>query len=174
MSTEVSQLSPNGEQQLGINPGSSDVEQKMGINPCPLSSPTTPNRGQQLGINPGSLDRGQQMGINPCPYTIGTTNGNQPMSTKFILLGVCSHKIVSKRWDKTYKTYWCWTHTITKGCGHNMVDNKWESTHVYWAHLIKKVVKTAYNGWEVVPSLLGSCFHNSKFEATKRQTTNGH
>ena len=110
----------------------------MGINPCPLSSPTTPNRGQQLGINPGSLDGRQQMGINLCPYTIGTTNENQPMSTKFILLGVCSHKTVSKRWDKTYKTYWCWTHTIIKGCGHNMVDNKWESTHVYQAHLIKR------------------------------------
>ena len=91
MSTELSQLGPNGEQQLGINLGSLDGGQKMGINPCPLSSPTT-NRGQQLGINPGSLDGGQQMGINPCPYTMGTTNGNQPMSTKFILLGVCSHK----------------------------------------------------------------------------------
>ena len=43
----------------------------MGINPCPLSSPTTPNGGQQLGINSGSPDGGQQMGINPCPYTMG-------------------------------------------------------------------------------------------------------
>ena len=71
MSTELSQLGLDGEQQLGINLGSSEGGQQMGINPCSLSSPTTPNRGQQLGINPGSPDGGQQMGINPCPYTIG-------------------------------------------------------------------------------------------------------
>ena len=89
--------------------------------------------------------QGQQMGINPCPYTNmgnkwaitrvhaqkGTTNGNQPMSTKLISSRVCSHKTVGKRWNKTYKTYWCWTHTVTKGRSHNMIDNKWESTHVY-------------------------------------------
>ena len=70
MSTELSQLGPDGEKQLGINPGSSDGGQQMEINPCPLSSPTIPNGGQQLGINPGSLDGGQQMGINPCLYTM--------------------------------------------------------------------------------------------------------
>jgi hypothetical protein len=70
MSTEFSQLGLDGEQQLGINPGSSDRGQQMGINPCPLSSPITPNGGQQPGINPGSPDGGQQMGINPCPYTM--------------------------------------------------------------------------------------------------------
>ena len=69
MSIKFSQLSLDGEQQLDINPGSSEGGQQMGINPCPLSSPTTSNRGQQLGINPGSPDGGQQMGINPCPYT---------------------------------------------------------------------------------------------------------
>jgi hypothetical protein len=145
MSTELSQLGLDGEQQLGINPGSSEMEQQMGINSCPLSSLTAPNRGQQLGINPGSLDGGQQMGINLCPYTMEdnkwesthvhtqwrTTNGNQPTSTKLILLGICSHKIVGKGWDKPYKTYWCCTHIIIKGCGHNMVDNKWELTRVY-------------------------------------------
>jgi hypothetical protein len=85
------------------------------------------------------------MGINPCPHTkednkwalthVHTqrrmTNGNQPMSTKLMSLRVCSHKTVGKRWDKTYKTYWCWAHTIAKGCSHNVVDNKWESTRVY-------------------------------------------
>ena len=65
-------------------------------------------------------------------------NGNQPMSTKLILLWVWSHRTVGKRWDKTYKIHWCWVHMIIKGCGHNMVDNKWESTHVYWAHLTKR------------------------------------
>ena len=69
MSIEFSQLGLDGEQQLDINPGSSEGGQQMGINPCPLSSPTTSNGGQQLGINPGSPDGGQQMGINPCPYT---------------------------------------------------------------------------------------------------------
>ena len=70
MSTELSQLGLDGEQQLGINPGSSEGGQQMGINPCPLSSHIIPNRGQQPGINPGPLDGGQQMGINPCPYTM--------------------------------------------------------------------------------------------------------
>jgi hypothetical protein len=69
MSTELSRLGLDGEQQLGINPGSSEGRQQIGINPCPLSSLTTPNGGQQLGINLGSPDGGQQMGINPCPYT---------------------------------------------------------------------------------------------------------
>ena len=67
MSIELSQLGLDGEQQLGINPGLSKKGQQMGINLCPLSSPTTPNGGQQLGINPSSLEGGQQMGINPCP-----------------------------------------------------------------------------------------------------------
>jgi hypothetical protein len=71
MSTELSRLGLDGEQQLGINPGSSERGQQMGINPCPLSSPTTPNGGQQLGINLGSPRGGQRMGINPCPYTKG-------------------------------------------------------------------------------------------------------
>jgi hypothetical protein len=70
MFIELNQLGLDGEQQLGINPGSLERGQQMGINPCPLSSPTTPNGGQQLGINPGSPDGGQQMGINPCPYTM--------------------------------------------------------------------------------------------------------
>ena len=69
MSIEFSQLGLDGEQQLGINPGSSEGGQQMGINPCPLNSPTTSNGGQQLGINPDSPDGGQQMRINPCPYT---------------------------------------------------------------------------------------------------------
>ena len=34
MSIELSQLSPDGEQQLGINQGSSEGGQQMGINPC--------------------------------------------------------------------------------------------------------------------------------------------
>ena len=55
MSTELSQLGLDGEQQLDINPGSSERGQQMGINPCPLSSLTTPNGGQQLGINLGLL-----------------------------------------------------------------------------------------------------------------------
>jgi hypothetical protein len=71
MSTELSQLSLDGVRQLGINLGSSERGQQMGINPCPLSSLTTPNGRRQLGINPGSPDGGQQMGINPCPYTMG-------------------------------------------------------------------------------------------------------
>ena len=71
MSTELSQLGLDGEQQLGINPGSSERGRQMGINPCPLSSTIIPNKGQQPGINPGSPDGGQQMGINPCPYTMG-------------------------------------------------------------------------------------------------------
>ena len=70
MSTELSQLGPDGKQQLGINLGSLDRGQQMKINSYPLSSLTTPNRGQQLGINPGSLDGRQQMGINLCPYTM--------------------------------------------------------------------------------------------------------
>ena len=70
MSTELSQLDLDGEQQLGINLGSSKRGQQMRINQCPLSSPTTPNGGQQLGINPGSPDGRQQMGTNPCPYTM--------------------------------------------------------------------------------------------------------
>ena len=105
------------------------------------------------GNQPMSIHKeGQKMGINPCPYTMKdnkwesthvhtqrrTTNGNQLMSTRLILLGVCSHKTVGKRWDEVCKTYCCWTHMITKRCSHNMVDNKWESTHVYWAHLIKR------------------------------------
>jgi hypothetical protein len=71
MSTELSQLGLDGEQQLGINPGSSEGGRQMGINPCPLSSRTIPNGGQQPGINPGPPDVGQQMGINSCPYTMG-------------------------------------------------------------------------------------------------------
>jgi hypothetical protein len=63
---------------------------------------------------------------------------------------------------------------IKKGYGHNMVGNKWELTHICQTHLIKKGVRTANNWWEVTLSLLGSCFHNSKLGATKRQTTNGH
>ena len=53
------------------------------------------------------------------------------MSAKLILLGVCSHKTVGKRWEESYKTRWCWAHKIMKGCDHNVADNKWESTHVY-------------------------------------------
>ena len=53
------------------------------------------------------------------------------MSTKLIYQRCAATKIVGKGWDKTYKTYQCWAHTITKGCGYNMVDNKWELTHVY-------------------------------------------
>jgi hypothetical protein len=71
VSTELSQLGLDGEQQLGINPGSSEGGRQMGINPCPLSSHIIPNGEQQPGINPGSPDGGQQMGINPCPYTMG-------------------------------------------------------------------------------------------------------
>ena len=71
MSTELNQLGPDGERQMGINPCSPDGGQQMGINPCPLSSPTTPNGERQMGINPSSSDGGQQMGINPYPYTIG-------------------------------------------------------------------------------------------------------
>jgi hypothetical protein len=67
MSTELSQLGLDGEQQLDINPGSSEMGQQMGINPCSLSSPITPKRGQQMGINPCLYNRGQQMGTNPCP-----------------------------------------------------------------------------------------------------------
>jgi hypothetical protein len=70
MSTELSQLGPDGEQQLGINLGSSDGGQQMGINPCRLSSPITPKRGRQMGINPCPYNEGQQMGINPCPCTM--------------------------------------------------------------------------------------------------------
>ena len=58
MSIELSQLRLDGEQQLGINPGLSKKGQQMGINLCPLSSPTTPNGGQQLGITSGSPDGG--------------------------------------------------------------------------------------------------------------------
>jgi hypothetical protein len=78
MSTELSQLGLDGEQQLGINPGSSEGGRQMGINRCPLSSHFIPNGEQQPGINLGSLDGGQQMGINPCPYTMG---GNKWEST---------------------------------------------------------------------------------------------
>ena len=124
MSTELSQLGLDGEQQLGINPGSSEGGQQIGINLWPLSLTTTPNGGQQLGIKPGSSDEGQQMGINPCPYIMGTTNGNQPMSTKLTYWKCTATKIVDKRWDKAYKTCQCWAHIITTECGHNMVDNK--------------------------------------------------
>jgi hypothetical protein len=34
ISTEFNQLGPDGEQQLGINLGSSDKGRQMGINPC--------------------------------------------------------------------------------------------------------------------------------------------
>jgi hypothetical protein len=37
MSTELSQLGLDGEQQLGINPGSPNEGQQMGINPCPYT-----------------------------------------------------------------------------------------------------------------------------------------
>ena len=103
-----------------------------------------------------------------------TTIGNQPMSTKIIYWDCAATKMVGKGWDKAYKTYWCWAHMITKGCGHNMVGNKWTSTHICQAHLIKKCVKIANNWWEVTLSLLGLYFHNNKLGATKRQTTNGH
>jgi hypothetical protein len=92
MSTKLSQLGPDGEQQIGINPCSLDGGQQMGINPCPLSSPTTPNGGRQMGINPYSLDRGQQMGINPCPYTMGDDKWESTHVHQTHLLGVCSHK----------------------------------------------------------------------------------
>ena len=70
MSTELSQLGPDGKQQLGINLGSLDRGQQMKINSYPLSSLTTPDGGRQLGINPGSPDGGQQMRINSCLYTM--------------------------------------------------------------------------------------------------------
>ena len=54
----------------------------MGINPCPLSSPTIPNGGQQLGINQGSPNGGQQMESTHIHTQWRMTNGNQPMSTK--------------------------------------------------------------------------------------------
>ena len=92
MFIELSQLGLDGEQQLGINPGSSEWGQQMGINPCPLSSSTIPNGGQQLSINPGSPDGGQQMGINPCPYTIGDDKWESTYVHQNYLLGVCSHK----------------------------------------------------------------------------------
>jgi hypothetical protein len=131
MSIELSQLGPDGEQQLGINPGSSDEGQQMRINPCPLNLPT-----HQTEDNNWASTQVHRMEDNKWELThVHTrwrmTNENQPMSTKFILLEVCNHKTVGKRWDKTYKTYWCWAHIITKGCSHNMVDNKWESAHVY-------------------------------------------
>ena len=69
MSTEFSQSGLDGEQQLGINPGSSERGQQMGINPCPLSSPITSRKGRWMGINPCPYNEGRQMGINPCPYT---------------------------------------------------------------------------------------------------------
>jgi hypothetical protein len=71
MSTELSQLGLDGEQQLGINLGSLEGGRQMGVNPRPLSSHFIPNGEQQPGINPDSPDGGQQMGINPCPYTMG-------------------------------------------------------------------------------------------------------
>jgi hypothetical protein len=55
MSTELSQLGPNGEQQLGINPGSSDRGQQMGINPCPLSSPIIAKKRMANGNQPMSI-----------------------------------------------------------------------------------------------------------------------
>ena len=68
----------------------------------------------------------------------GTTNRNQPISTKLIYWECAAIKMVSKGWNKAYKTHWYWAHMITKGCSHNMVGNKWESIHIYQAHLIKK------------------------------------
>jgi hypothetical protein len=79
---------------------------QMGINPCPLSSPTVPNRGQQLGINPGSPDGGQQVGINPYPYTMGDGKWESTHVRQTYLLGAYSHKMVGKGWDKAYKTHW--------------------------------------------------------------------
>ena len=105
MSTELSQLGLDGEQQLGINLGSSEGRQQMGINPCPLSSPTTPNGGQQLGINLGSSNGGQQMGINPCPYIIEDDKWESTHVHQAHSIGVCSHKTVGKRWDKAHKTH---------------------------------------------------------------------
>jgi hypothetical protein len=77
---------PNGEQQLGINPGSPNKGRQMGINPCPYTNMGNKwaithvhaQKGQQLGINPGPPKDEQQMGINPCSYTkeTRTTNGH--------------------------------------------------------------------------------------------------
>jgi hypothetical protein len=90
MSTEFSQLDLDGEQQLGINLGSSEEGRQMGINPYPLSSPTIPNGGQQLGINLGSLDGGQQMEINPCPYIMRDDKWESTHVYQTYLLGACS------------------------------------------------------------------------------------
>jgi hypothetical protein len=100
----------------------------MGPNPCPYKK-----------------KEGQQMGINLCPYTSkdnkwaithvhtqrGTTNGNQPMSTKLILSRICSHKTVGKDGTRLTKPIGTGLTQTQKECSHNMVDNKWESTHVY-------------------------------------------
>ena len=143
MSTELSQLGPDDERQMRINPCSPDGGQQMGINPCSLNSPTTPNRerqmginpcsldgGQQMGINPCSLDGGQQIGINPCPYTIENDKWESTHVHQTYLLEVCSHKYSRQRMGQGLQTHQCWTHMITKGCSHNMVGNKWESTHI--------------------------------------------
>jgi hypothetical protein len=79
MSTELSQLGLDGEQQLGINPGSSEGGQQMGINPCPLSSPITPNGGGQ-------------MGINPCSNAIEDDKWESTHVRQTYLSEVCSHK----------------------------------------------------------------------------------
>ena len=145
MSTKHSQLGPDGERQMGINPCSPDGGQQMGINPCPLSSPTTPNREWKMGINPCSPDGGWQIGINPCPYTMEEDKWKSTNIHQTHLLWVCSHKNSRQRMGQGLQTHQYWAHMIRKGCGHNMVGNKWESTHICQAHLIEKGVKTAHN-----------------------------
>jgi hypothetical protein len=61
---------PNGERQLGINPGSPNGGQQMGINPCP---PSSTNQARMVNNNWALTQvhrkEGQQMGINPCPLS---------------------------------------------------------------------------------------------------------
>ena len=92
MSTELNQLGLDGEQQLGINLGSSEGRQQMGINPCPLSSPTTKNGGQQRASTQVHRMEDNKWELTHVHIQWGTTNGNQPTSTKLILLRVCGHK----------------------------------------------------------------------------------
>jgi hypothetical protein len=88
MSIEFSQLGLDGEQQLSINPGSSEGDNKWESTHVHRARPL-----HQTEDNNWASTQVHRMEDNKWELTHvhtqrRTTNGNQPMSTKLILLGV--------------------------------------------------------------------------------------
>jgi hypothetical protein len=98
MCTKLSQLGLDGEQQLGINPGSSEGGQQMGINPCPYTMGD--DKWESTHVHQTYL-------LEACSHKNGRQRMGQGLQNLLVLGSHdhkkgCCHNMVDNKWESTH------------------------------------------------------------------------